>query len=101
MSAAESPNAFISSLVNVLKDIQKSKALKKLSILRFTFTWLSQKMETLLKRGLHQSKFEDLRSAGISFMEDRDITDQEKQVIIELIVNLKNASQVQQPSKKI
>lgn len=71
LSAAGSAHNLMSTLIQAMayiKDLINSDQV--LLILDFTFSWVENKLDNLLAKGMNLSEFEDLRAAGISFMND-------------------------------
>jgi len=87
LSAAESPSDFLQSIVRILPSFIYLDS--HIELLNFLFKWLALKCDYILKRGVVFSDFEELRSVGLLFINDK--TEQTvKSSIIQILVTFKN-----------
>jgi hypothetical protein len=86
LSAAESPSDFLQSIVRILPSFIYLDS--HIELLNFLFKWLALKCDYLLKNVVF-SDFEELRSVGLLFINDK--TEQTvKSSIIQILVTFKN-----------
>ena len=82
LSAAGNVHSFILNLIQTLTLVKNMvHAQQSLTILDFTFKWLENKIDNLLAKGMNLSDFEDMRSAGLSFMNDTKNEEMHDQII--------------------
>ena len=87
LSASSEANEFFASLLKCVQQFAQYDS--NVYLLEFVFKWAISKFDYLLQRGVTVNDFEDLRSAGVQFINDH--TDAEvKNQIVQIIIQFKN-----------
>lgn len=70
LSACSHPREFIDSILNALPQFGYYPNINIGDLIEFIFKWVGSKSDFMFKKGANSADFEDLRSAGLSFLND-------------------------------